>query len=79
MGFLRGVKSTVEIASVPNAQFFVDVLKSLGLTSHLGYERGRPFKTVLSLREASTLPGFNEFVESYRYQKLMRPCKSGPS
>ena len=67
------VKSVVEIASVPNAQFLVDILRSLGLTSaHLGYERGRPLKSIVSLREASTLPVFSEFVESYRYQKLIK-------
>jgi len=66
------VKHTVEIASVPNSQFFANVLQSLGVTSaHCGYEKGEPLKTVISLRQASSLPIFNEFVMSYRYQKLM--------
>jgi hypothetical protein len=66
------VKHSIEIASVPNAQFFADVLQSLGVTSaHPGYEKGEPLKTVINLKQASTLPIFNEFVRSYRYQKMM--------
>ena len=66
------VKHTIEIASVPNSQFFVNVLQSLGITSaHCGYEKGAPLKTIVSLKQASSLPIFNEFVKSYRYQKLM--------
>ena len=66
------VKHTVEIASVPNSQFFADFLQGLGVTSaHVGYEDGDPLKTVMSLKQASTLPIFNEFVKSYRYRKLM--------
>ena len=66
------VKHTVEIASVPNSQFFANVLQSLGITSaHCGYEKGEPLRTVLSLKQAASLPIFNEFVKSYRYQKLM--------
>jgi transposase-like protein len=65
-------KSVVEIASVPNAQFFVDILKSMGLNSaHLGYDSGKPLKTVLSRSDAATLPIFNEFVKSYRYHRLI--------
>jgi hypothetical protein len=79
--FVQGVadsdgcsKSVVEIATVPNARFFADLLQSLGLKSaHVGYEKGRPLKTVLSLRDARTLPVFDEFVRSYRYEKLMNP------
>ena len=66
------VKHTVEITSLPNSQFFANVLQSLGLTSaHCGYEKGEPLKTVVSLKQASSLPIFNEFIRSYRYQKLM--------
>jgi hypothetical protein len=61
----------VEIASVPNAKFFADVLQNLGLkTARVSFEKGLPLKTAVSKRQAATLPIFNEFVKSYRYQKL---------
>jgi len=67
----------VEIASVPNSEFFVRVLQSLGMTTaHLGYEGGEPLKTRLNCRQASTLPIFNEFVKSYRYQKMTSPNRA---
>jgi len=70
------VKHSIEIASVPNAQFFADVLQSLGISSaHSGFEKGKPLKTVINLRQASTLPIFNEFVKSYRYKEMMRRVK----
>jgi len=62
----------VEIASVPNADFLARVLQSLGATTaHTAYEGGDPLKTRLNAKQASTLPIFNEFVNSNRYQKLM--------
>ena len=77
-GCVKGYE--VEIASVPNAQFFSNLLQGLGMrTAHVSYERGEPLKTMLSRREASTLPIFNEFVESYRYQKMARPYTIHPS
>ena len=67
------VKHSVEIATVPNARFFADLLQSLGITSaHIGYEHGQPYKTVANCQQAATLAIFNELVKSYRYQKLMR-------
>jgi hypothetical protein len=74
-GCVKGYE--VEIASVPNAQFFTDLLRGLGMrTAHVSYEGGEPLNTMVSRREASTLPIFNEFVNSYRYQKMMRPYKT---
>jgi len=71
------VKHAIEIASVPNSQFFAMVLRSLGITSaHCGYEKGEPLKTVINLRQASGLPIFSEFVKSYRYQKMMSRIKA---
>ena len=70
-------KHTVEITSVPNSQFFANVLLSFGTTSaHCGYEYGEPLKTIVSLKQASILPIFKEFVNSYRYQNLMSRNKS---
>ena len=66
------VKDSVEVASAPNSQFISDVLQTLGMTSaHVSYEKGLPLKTMVSKRQAATLPIFNEYVASYRYQKLM--------
>jgi len=63
----------IEIASVPNAGFFAKILQSLGLTSaHISYEKGEPLKTMVNRKQASQLPIFNEFVRSYRYQKMMK-------
>jgi len=71
-GCIKGYE--VEIESVPNAQFFANLLQGLGMrTAHVSYEGGEPLKTMVSRREASTLPIFNEFIKSYRYQKMMRP------
>jgi len=65
-------KYVVDIASVPNADFFADVLRGLGTPSaHVAYEKGIPLRTALKTSEAANLPIFNEFVKSYRYQKLM--------
>jgi len=67
------VKSyVVEIASVPNPDFLAKVLQSLGMTTaHTAFEGGEPLKTRLNAKQASTLPIFNEFVNSYRYRKMM--------
>ena len=74
-GCVKGYE--VEIASVPNSELFSDLLRSLGLrTAHVSYEGGEPLKTMVSRREASTLPVFNEFVKSYRYQKMRSPYMS---
>ena len=74
------VKHTVEIVSVPNSQFFANVLQGLGTTSaHCGYENHKLLKTVVSLKQAASLPIFNEFVKSYRYQKLMNKTKTQTS
>ena len=67
------VKSSgsVEIVSVPNSEFVVEVLKSLGLNSaHVIVEGGKPIRTKVSSREAWNLPMFNEWLQSYRYQRL---------
>ena len=61
----------VEIASVPNSAFLARLLQSLGVTSaHVAYEGGEPLKTRMNRKQASALPVFNEFVNSYRYQKM---------
>jgi hypothetical protein len=65
-------RSQVEIVSLPNTDFFVRLLNGLGMkTAHTVYERGIPLRTRLNRIEASRLPIFNEFVKSYRYQKLL--------
>jgi hypothetical protein len=65
-------KYVVDIASVPNAEFFTKLLRSLGVTSaHIAYENGLPLRTAMKTGEAANLPIFSEFVKSYRYQKLM--------
>jgi hypothetical protein len=73
-GCVKGYE--VEIASVPNAQFFTNLLQGLGSrTAHVSYEGGEPLKTMIGRREASTLPVFNGFVRSYRYQKMISPYR----
>ena len=65
-------KYVTDIASVPNAEFFRDVLVSLGSkTARVAYENGVPLRTALSTREASKLPLFNELVRGYRYEKMI--------
>jgi len=62
----------VDIASVPNAEFFTRLLRSLGMASaHVAYENGVPLRTALKTNEAARIPIFNEFVKSYRYQRMM--------
>ncbi len=66
----------VEIASVPNSHFMTKLLQSLGMTTaHVAFEGGEPLKTRLDARQASALPIFNEFVKSYRYQKMLSYSK----
>ena len=62
----------VDIASVPNAEFFTRLLQGLGMTSaHVAYESGVPLRTALKTSEAARMPIFSEFVRSYRYQRMM--------
>ncbi|MDG7006888.1 MAG: hypothetical protein JRN06_01440 [Nitrososphaerota archaeon] len=65
------MKDYVEIASVPNPAFFARLLQSLGVTpAHVAHEGGEPLKTRTSRKQASTPPVFDEFIDSYRYQKM---------
>ena len=64
----------VRIASVPNADFTTRLLRSLGASSaHTVYEGGKPLVSMLSRREARSLPLFNEFSKGYRYDQVMQP------
>lgn len=78
--FIQGVADSdgcvkgyiVDLASVPNAHFFAKVLLSLGVTSaHAVYEKGVPTRTQANCRQASKLPFFNEFIKSYRYERML--------
>ncbi|MDA4127048.1 MAG: hypothetical protein OK452_07575, partial [Thaumarchaeota archaeon] len=65
-------KYLVEITSLPNSNFTTSLLHSLGLRSaYTRLEKGIPLRTVVRAREAVNLPIFNEFVRSYRYEKLL--------
>ncbi len=68
------VKSyVVEIVSVPNAEFFERLLHTLGLPSaYTRIEYGQPLRTSVRAKEAAELPIFNELVQGYRYELLMR-------
>ena len=73
-------KYVTDIATVPNAEFFRDVLLTLGVTTaRIAYEKGKPLRTALSTKEASKLPLFNEFVKGYRYQRMMGWVGGSPS
>ena len=62
----------VVITSVPNADFLTRLLQSLGMaTAHTIREENKPLRTMVNARQAAKLPIFNEFVESYRYKRLM--------
>ncbi|MDA4121687.1 MAG: hypothetical protein OK456_00735 [Thaumarchaeota archaeon] len=62
----------VVITSVPNADFMTRLLQSLGMsTAHTIYEENKPLRTMVNAKQATALPIFNEFVKSYRYQRLM--------
>jgi hypothetical protein len=64
--------SEVIICSVPNADLLTKILQDLGMTTaHTIYEKGRPLRTMVNRKQSATLPIFNEFVKSYRYQKLI--------
>lgn len=61
-----------DVASAPNAAFFANLLQGLGIRSaYVAYENGLPLRTAMKTVEAAKLPLFNEFVRSYRYQKMM--------
>jgi len=64
--------SEVEIISVPNAEFFARLLQGLGMsTAHVVRERGILLRTRVNRKQAMTLPLFNEYVNSYRYHRMM--------
>ncbi len=65
-------KYTVDIASMPNAEFVTSLLAGLGMASaHTLYEHGKAMRSSISNREAAKLPIFSEFAKGYRYQRLM--------
>lgn len=65
--------SEVVITSVPNADFVTRLLQSPGMTTaHTLYEGNKPLRTMVNARQSAKLPIFNEYVRSYRYQKLRR-------
>jgi hypothetical protein len=69
--------SEVIITSVPNADFLTLLLQDLGMTTaHTIVESGRPLRTMVNRKQSGTLPIFNEFVQSYRYQKTMKYSKN---
>jgi transposase-like protein len=62
---------SVEIASMPNAEFVTAVLRSIGLSSaYTRFEDNKPTRSIVNMREASALPIFNEFTGGYRYLAL---------
>src|SRR5438445_2244506 len=64
---------TVEIVSVPNTEFIIKLLRSLGMTSaRIRNENGIPLRSIIRISEAAQLPVFNEFTHGYRYQKLQQ-------
>jgi len=63
----------VEIVSVPNTEFIIKLLRSLGMISaFMRIENGKPLRSVVRINEAAKLPIFNEFTHGYRYQKLQQ-------
>ncbi len=61
----------VEIVSVPNTEFVIRLLRSLGMTSaRMRIENGKPLRSIVRINEAAKLPIFNEFTHGYRYEKL---------
>ena len=72
-------KYVSDIASVPNAFFFARLLQSVGIrTARPSYEGGLPLRTAMRTFEASKMPLFNEFVKSYRYQRMMQWASGYP-
>jgi len=73
------VKSyVVEVTSVPNSEFIVAVLRSLGLgTAHVVIEDGIPLRTRVQAKEAARLPMFNEWTKGYRYEQLLEYLGNG--
>jgi len=64
---------TVEIVSVPNTEFIIKLLRSLGMMSaRIRNENGKPLRSIIRINEAAQLPIFNEFTNGYRYQKLQQ-------
>jgi hypothetical protein len=63
--------SEVLITSVPNTEFVTKLLLSLDMTTaHVVMEEGHPLRTMVNRKQSATLPIFNEFVKSYRYEKM---------
>ena len=66
-------RHTVEIASMPNAEFVTTLLRKVGLGSaETIIENGHPMRIKVRIAEAIKIPMFNEIARSYRYVKLLR-------
>ena len=65
---------TVEIASMPNAEFTTRLLRSIGIGSaYTRFENGEPMRSIMRRTEAAALPIFSEYARGYRYQALVGP------
>ena len=64
---------TLEIASMPNAEFVAKLLVKLGLISaHTLGEKELQIRTSAGISEAAALPIFNESAKGYRYKLMMK-------
>jgi hypothetical protein len=63
----------VEIVSLPNAEFFAQLLHTLDMPSaRTRTENGEELRTIIRAKEAAELPIFNEITKGYRYELLMK-------
>jgi len=70
--------SEVILTSVPNADMVTRLLQTLDMTTaHTIHEQGRSLRTMVNRKQSATLPIFNEFVKTYRYEKMMNYPNTG--
>jgi hypothetical protein len=63
----------VEVVSLPNAEFFAQLLHTLDMPSaRTRAENGEELRTIIRAKEAAELPIFNEITKGYRYELLMK-------
>jgi len=54
------------------------LLQTLDMTTaHTIHEQGRSLRTMVNRKQSATLPIFNEFVKTYRYEKMMNYPNTG--
>ncbi|MDA4128186.1 MAG: hypothetical protein OK422_01780 [Thaumarchaeota archaeon] len=74
-GYVNRRNYYVEISSVPNSQFYVLLLKSIGVNARF-HPKADPRQVRMPLYQGAQLPIFNPLVASYRFREVVEYAQS---